>query len=95
MLTEKLTSEEKTKLTSTERMQKHKLCKYCYAIICMNSSLNYEIVSHNLYREPDALKRFILKIEEELLAIQEDLSAPAKMIMASRDLKAYNEVTEC
>ncbi|PKK66054.1 hypothetical protein RhiirC2_715129 [Rhizophagus irregularis] len=58
-------------------------------------SLNYKIVSHNLYRGPDALERFVLKIEEELLAIQEDLSALAEMIMAPEDLKAYNEATEC
>src|SRR6266496_6005792 len=88
MLTEKLTPEEKIKLTSTERMQKHKPCGYCYAVIRMNSSLNYEIVSHNLYRGPDALERFVLKIEEKLLVIQEDLSAPAEMIMAPGDLKA-------
>ncbi|GBB86331.1 hypothetical protein RclHR1_12750010 [Rhizophagus clarus] len=61
----------------------------------MDSSLNYEIVSHDLYRGLDALERFVTKIEEELLAIQEDLSAPAKMIMAPGDLKAYNEVTKC
>jgi hypothetical protein len=95
MLTEKLTPEEKTKLTSTERMQKHKPCGYCYAVIHMDNSLNYEIVSHNLYRGPDALERFVFKIKEELLVIQEDLSAPAEMIMALGNLKAYNEVTEC
>src|ERR1044072_3638867 len=61
----------------------------------MDSSLNYKIVSHNLYRGPDALERFVTKIEKELLAIQEDLSAPAEMIMVPEDLKAYNEATEC
>ncbi|CAI2196151.1 8227_t:CDS:1, partial [Funneliformis geosporum] len=30
-----------------------------------------------------------------LLNIQEDLSAPAEIIMAPGDLKAYNESTEC
>ena len=95
MLTEKLAPEEKTKLTSTERMQKHKPCRYCYAVIHMNSSLNYEIISYDLYRGPDALERFVTKIEEELLTIQKDLSVPAEMIMTSGDLKEYNEVTEC
>uniref|UniRef100_U9UX13 Uncharacterized protein n=1 Tax=Rhizophagus irregularis (strain DAOM 181602 / DAOM 197198 / MUCL 43194) TaxID=747089 RepID=U9UX13_RHIID len=95
MLTEKLIPEEKTKLIHTKRLQMHKPCGYCYVIICMDSPLNYKIVSHNLYRESDALERFVLKIEEELLAIQEDLSAPAEMIIAPGDLKAYNEATEC
>src|SRR3954454_4017677 len=94
-LTEKLTPEEKTKLTITERLQMHKPSEYCYVVVRMNSSLNYEIVSHDLYRGADALERFVLKIEEELLAIQEDLSALAEMIMAPGDLKAYNEATEC
>ena len=61
----------------------------------MDSSLNYEIVSHDLYKGSDVLERFVTKIKEELLAIQEDLSAPAEMIMAPGDLKAYNEATEC
>ncbi|CAG8485145.1 12039_t:CDS:2 [Cetraspora pellucida] len=95
MLTEKLTPEKKMKLTHTERLQMHKLYSYCYVVVCMNSSLNYEIISHDLYRSPDALERFITKIEKKLANIQEDLSAPAKMIMASGDLKAYNKVTEC
>ncbi|CAI2199687.1 13609_t:CDS:1, partial [Funneliformis geosporum] len=30
-----------------------------------------------------------------LLNIQENLSAPAEIIMAPEDLKAYNEATEC
>ncbi|PKB92784.1 hypothetical protein RhiirA5_443404 [Rhizophagus irregularis] len=94
MLTGKLIPEKKTKLTHTKRLQMHKPCGYCYMIIHMDSLLNYEIISHNLYRGPDALERFVLKIEEELLTIQENLSAPAKMIMASGDLKAYNEVTK-
>ncbi|CAI2186381.1 19272_t:CDS:1 [Funneliformis geosporum] len=95
MLTEKLTSEEKMKLTHTERLQTHRPCGYCYVIVQIDSSLNYEIISHNLYRGPDALERFVLKIKEELLAIQEDLSALAEMIMAPGDLKAYNKATEC
>src|SRR3989337_632077 len=95
MLTEKLTPEEKTKLTHTERLQMHKPCGYCYVVIHMDSSYNYEIISHDLYRGPDALERFVLQIEEELLAIQAYLSAPAEMIMAPGDLKAYKEATEC
>ncbi|UZO18727.1 uncharacterized protein OCT59_010039 [Rhizophagus irregularis] len=95
MLTEKLAPEEKAKLTHTERLQMHKPCGYCYVVVHMDSSLNYEIMSHDLYRGPDALERFITKIEEKLANIQEDLSAPAEMIMAPGDLKAYNEVTEC
>lgn len=94
-LIEKLTPEEKTQLTNTERLQMHKPCRYCYVIVCIDSSLNYEIVSHDLYRGPDALERFVTKIEEELLAIQEDLSAPAEMIMVPGDLKAYKEAKEC
>ncbi|CAG8464061.1 9397_t:CDS:2 [Gigaspora margarita] len=81
MLTEKLTPEEKTKLTSTE-------------IIRMDSSLNYEIINHDLYRRPNALERFVLKIKDELLAIQEDLSAPADIIMAPGDLEAFKEAKE-
>jgi hypothetical protein len=95
MLTEKLTPEEKTKLTHTERLQMHKPCGYCYVVVRMDSSLNYEIISHDLYRGPDALEKFVEKIEEELANIQEDLSAPAEMIMSPGDLKAYNEATEC
>ncbi|CAI2187133.1 18765_t:CDS:2, partial [Funneliformis geosporum] len=68
MLIKKLTAEEKTKLTSTERMQKYKLCG-----------------------GSDTLERFVLKIEEKHLAIQEDLSALAETIMTPEDLKAYNE----
>src|SRR3954465_12091624 len=95
MLTEKLTPEEKTKLTYTERLQMHKPYEYCYVVVRMNSSLNYEVVSHDLYRGLDVLEKFIEKIEGELLNIQVDLSAPAEMIMALGDLKVYNEVTEC
>ncbi|RIB21546.1 hypothetical protein C2G38_2176282 [Gigaspora rosea] len=95
MLTEMLTPEEKTKLTHTERLQMHKPCGYCYVVVRMDSSLKYEIMSHDLYRGPDTLERFVTKIEEELLAIQEDLSALAEMIMAPGDLKSYNEATEC
>ena len=95
MLTKKLTPEEKIKLTHTERIQKHKPCGYYYVVIRMDSSLNYEVVSHDLYRGPDTLERFITKIEEEQANIQEDLSASAEMIMAPGDLKAYNKSTEC
>ena len=95
MLTEKLTPEEKTKLTHTERLQMYKPCGYCYVVVHMDSSLNYEIMSHDLYRGPDALERFVTKIEKEQANIQEDLSAPAEMILEPGDLKSYNEVTEC
>ncbi|EXX64617.1 hypothetical protein RirG_140970 [Rhizophagus irregularis DAOM 197198w] len=95
MLTKKLTPEEKMKLIHTKRLQMHKPCGYCYVVVCMDSSLNYKIISQDLYRSPDALERFVTKIEKELANIQEDLSAPAEMIMALGDLKAYNEVTEC
>jgi hypothetical protein len=67
MLTEKLTPEEKTKLTSTERLQMHKPCGYCYVVIRMDSSFNYEIISHSLYRGSDALEKFVERIEGELL----------------------------
>jgi len=69
MLTEKLILEEKTKLIYTERLQIHKPCGYCYVIVCMDNSLNYEIISHDLYRGSDALEKFINRIEEELLNI--------------------------
>ncbi|CAG8505748.1 17406_t:CDS:2 [Cetraspora pellucida] len=91
MLTEKLTPEKKTKLTHTKRLHMHKPCGYCYVVVRMNSSLNYEIISYDLYRGPDALERFVTKIEKKLANIQEDLSVPAEMIMAPGDLKAYNE----
>src|SRR5437868_10616781 len=94
-LTEKLSLEEKTKLTSTERIQMHKPCGYCYVVIRMDSSLNYEIISHDLYRGPDALEKFVTKIEKELTNIQADLSKPAEMIIAPGDLKAHNEATNC
>ncbi|CAI2199345.1 4472_t:CDS:1, partial [Funneliformis geosporum] len=94
MLTEKLTPEEKMKLTNTERLQMHKPCGYYYIIVRMDSSLNYEVVSYDLYRGSDTLEKFVERIEGELLNIQEDLSAPAEIIMAPGDLKAYNESTE-
>ncbi|CAG8832111.1 13463_t:CDS:2, partial [Gigaspora margarita] len=86
-LTEKLTPEENTQLIHTKKIQRHKPYGYCYMVIHMDSSLNYEIVSHDLYRGSDTLERFVIKIEEELLSIQEDLSVPAEMIMAPGDLK--------
>src|SRR3954447_112271 len=91
----KINSRRETKLTHTERLQMHKPCGYCYVVIRMDSSLNYEIMSHDLYRGPDALERFVTKIEEEQANIQEDLSAPAEMILAPGNLKSYNEATEC
>ncbi|KAF0520568.1 gastrula zinc finger protein xlcgf46.1: PROVISIONAL [Gigaspora margarita] len=94
-LTENLTPEEKTKLTNTERIQMHKPCGYCYVVVRMDSFLNYEVMSYDLYRGPDALEKFVTKIEEELANIQEDLSAPAEMIMAPGDLETYNKATDC
>ncbi|CAI2193230.1 9851_t:CDS:1, partial [Funneliformis geosporum] len=44
---------------------------------------------------PDALERFVFKIKDELLDIQEDLFALAEMIMALGDLKMYNKVIKC
>ena len=73
----------------------YKSYKYCYVVVRIDSSLNYEVVSHDLYRGPDALEKFVERIEGELLNIQTDLSAPAEMIMAPGDLKAYNDATEC
>ncbi|GBB83668.1 hypothetical protein RclHR1_10370005 [Rhizophagus clarus] len=73
----------------------HKPYEYYVVVVRIDSSLNYEIVSHNLYRESDVLEKFVERIEEELLNIQVDLSAPAEMIMTPKDLKAYNESTKC
>ncbi|CAG8784615.1 15125_t:CDS:1, partial [Acaulospora morrowiae] len=57
-LTIKLTSEEDTQLTRTEKIQKHIPCGYSYVVIRMDGSYNYEIISHDLYRGPDELQRF-------------------------------------
>ncbi len=65
----KVNPEEKTKLTHTERLQMHKPCGYCYVVVRIDSSLNYEIISQDLYRGPDALERFVTKIEKELANI--------------------------
>src|SRR5438128_372208 len=76
-LTTKLTPEEDAQLTRTERIQKHIPCGYSYAVIRMDSSHNYEITSFDLYRGPDALPRFVDKLEEELEEIQANLMEPA------------------
>ena len=94
-LTEKLTPEEEAQLTQTEKLQRHMPCSYCYVVVHMDSFLNYEVVSYDLYRGPDALEKFVDAIERELLEIQTDLSAPAEIIMKPGDYKAYNEATEC
>ncbi|CAG8834548.1 38206_t:CDS:2, partial [Gigaspora margarita] len=94
-LTEKLTPEENIQLTHTEKIQRHKPCGYCYVVVRIDSSLNYEIISYDLYRGPDALEKFIDAIKKELLEIQTDLSAPAEMIMEPNNYKRYNEATEC
>ncbi|CAI2194584.1 6257_t:CDS:1, partial [Funneliformis geosporum] len=73
----------------------HKLCGYSYVVVHINCLLNYEITSYDLYRGSDALKRFVTIIEEKLLTIQKDLSTPAEIIIVPRDLKEYNEITEC
>ncbi|POG62392.1 hypothetical protein GLOIN_2v1882929 [Rhizophagus irregularis DAOM 181602=DAOM 197198] len=57
--------------------------------------LTEKLISKKKMKGPDALERFVTKIEKELANIQKDLSVPAEMIMALRDLKVYNEVTEC
>ena len=61
----------------------------------MDSSFNYEIISHDIYRGSDALEKFVTKIEKELVNIQVDLSEPAEIIMAPGDLKAHNKATNC
>ena len=64
---EKLTPEENTTLTRTEKIQRQKPTGYCYVVIRMNSFYNYEITSHDVYRGPNALEKFVTKLEEELL----------------------------
>ncbi|CAG8653035.1 7049_t:CDS:2, partial [Acaulospora colombiana] len=94
-LTEKLTPEEEAQLTRTEKLQRHMPCSYCYVVVRMDSSLNYEVLSYYLYRGPDALEKFVDAIERELLEIQTDLSTPSEIIMEPGDYKAYNEAIEC
>ncbi|CAI2178851.1 6452_t:CDS:2 [Funneliformis geosporum] len=43
-------------------------------LVHIDISLNYEIVSYDLYREPDVLEKFVTKIKKKLLNIQTDLS---------------------
>ena len=62
MLTEKLTSEEKTKLTHIKRLQMHKSCGYYYVVVHMDSSLNYEIISQDLYRGLEKSQIIIIKV---------------------------------
>jgi len=64
MLIEKLTLEKKIKLTHTKRLQIYKLSDYYYIVVCMNSLLNYEIISHDLYRKPDALENSLKESKE-------------------------------
>jgi len=74
----------------------HKSYGYCYVVICMNSSFNYEIISYNIYKGLDALEKFVTKMEKKLINIQADLSEPAEIIMTPENLKAYNhEATNC
>src|SRR5215208_6997067 len=39
-------------------------CEYCHVVVRMNSSLNYEVVSHDLYRGLDALEKFVKESKE-------------------------------
>ena len=69
-INEKLTPEENATLTRTEKIQRQKPTGYCYVVIRMDSFYNYEITSHDVYRGPNALEKFVTKLEEELLIIQ-------------------------
>ncbi|KAF0484140.1 gastrula zinc finger protein xlcgf46.1: PROVISIONAL [Gigaspora margarita] len=80
-LTEKLTSEENAQLIHTEKLQKHKPYRYSYIVVRIDSSFNYKITSYNLYKGPNALEKFIDKLEEELTEIQADLSSSAEIII--------------
>ncbi|GES91991.1 uncharacterized protein LOC110442433 [Rhizophagus clarus] len=71
MLTEKLTSEKKTKLTHTERIQKHRPCGYCYVVVRMDSSLNYEPSQEVLQKFKEA-KHKLLEANEWEASIEED-----------------------
>ncbi|CAG8838979.1 34711_t:CDS:2, partial [Gigaspora margarita] len=57
----------------------------------MDSFGNYEIVSYDLYRGPNALEKFVDKLEVELAEIQADLSSLAEIIMEPGDYIAFNE----
>ncbi|CAG8585519.1 17934_t:CDS:1, partial [Acaulospora morrowiae] len=72
-LIEKLTPEENAQLTRTEKLQRHKPCGYSYVVVGMDSFGNYEITSYDSYRGPNALERFVDKLEEELAEIKADL----------------------
>ncbi|KAF0519120.1 gastrula zinc finger protein xlcgf46.1: PROVISIONAL [Gigaspora margarita] len=91
MLTTNLTPEEKTQLTQTRKLQRHIPCGYSYIVVCMDSFGNYEIVDYDLYRGPNALEKFIDKLEVELAEIQADLSLLAEIIMEPEDYIAFNE----
>ena len=69
ILTEKLTSEKKMKLIYTERLWMHKPYEYYYVIVHIDSLLNYKVISHDLYRKLNALKKFVNKIKGKLLNI--------------------------
>ena len=94
-LTEKLTPEENSQLTRTEKLQRHRPCGFSYVVVRMDSFGKYEITSHYLYRGPNALEKFVDKLEEELAEIQADLSSPAEIIMEPGDHTAFNEAIEC
>ncbi|CAG8814606.1 18104_t:CDS:2, partial [Gigaspora margarita] len=94
-LTTNLTPEEKTQLTRTEKLQRHIPCGYSYVVVRMDSFGNYEIVSYDLYKGPNALEKFVDKLEIELAEIQADLSSPAEIIMEPGDYILFNEAIEC
>ena len=60
----------------------------------MDSFYNYEITSYDVYRGPNALERFVNKLEEELMEIQSDLSFQAEMIMRPGDYMRHN-ISNC
>ncbi|CAJ0754002.1 17690_t:CDS:2 [Entrophospora sp. SA101] len=94
-LTTKLTPEEDAQLTRTEKIQRHIPCGYSYVVIRMDSFCNYEITSYDLYRGPNALEKFVDKLELELADINLDLSAPAEMVIEPGDYTRHRMATEC
>ncbi|CAG8827853.1 21152_t:CDS:2, partial [Gigaspora margarita] len=61
----------------------------------MNSFGNYEIVDYDLYRGPNALEKFVDKLEVELAEIQADLLSLVEIIMEPGDYITFNETIEC
>ncbi|CAG8839577.1 39842_t:CDS:2, partial [Gigaspora margarita] len=50
---------------------------------------------YDLYRGPNALEKFVDKLEVELAEIQADLSSPAEIIIEPGNYIAFNETIEC